>query len=706
MNSDTDNRMDIDLCEKENLPVEKPRYERIMQTTSEDHPAASENQFHIQIENSTDAIVLIDSNGIVKYQSPAYAKMMGRSDYQRIGRKCIEFVHPDDYGTFKNAFDRILNYPGLPVKFKLRNQHKNGLWLNLDCVANNLLAESGVQSIVVNINDSTDRWLAQEALRESESLYADLVLNQIVGVYRILIRKPIPDQAIRDSITHEFVSDRFCDIIGIEKMVASKIPGSIIFEVIHPDDQLDFVNANEEANINMHPFSWVGRILVNNTTKWVRFESNPRKLDDGSIRWTGVIVDITKQKLVEELLKKNSDRLMKLNDCLSSLGADSDVNINRLTALCGGLLSATYAHYNRLENGCLFTIGKWQLPEGYQERTSPDGYLCYDVIRKNSEHAITISNLPETSYANTDPNVLAYALHTYCGHVVRNEGEPVGTLCVIYNHDCEISGEDQKIIGIIASAIGNEDNRKHYNEVLKASESKLKDLNATKDRFFSIIAHDLKGPFNGIIGLSEILKEDASNLDISTVVDYAGMINASANQTHRLLDNLLKWARIQEGRISFNPKPNVLHEVVNEVILLFADIAKRKRIVLVNEVLTQMIVFADCEMLKTILRNLISNAVKFTSATGTVIVNATIKDSYIEIVVADNGKGISAEDINKLFKVDIAFSTHGTDNERGTGLGLILCKEFVERHGGSISVESNPGIGSQFKFTLPLNTNC
>ena len=531
--------MDIDLCEKENLPVEKPRYERIMQTTSEDHSAASENQFHIQIENSTDAIVLIDSNGIVKYQSPAYAKMMGRSDYQRIGRKCIEFVHPDDYGTFKNAFDRILNYPGLPVKFVLRNQHKNGLWLNLDCVANNLLGESGIQSIVVNISDSTDRWYAQEALRESEGLYADLVLNQIAGVYRILIKKPIPGQAISDSVTHEFVSDRFCDIIGIEKTVAVKMPGSRIFEVIHPDDKQDFVNANEEANINMHPFSWEGRILAD-TTKWVRFESNPRKLDDGSIRWTGVVIDITKQKLVEELLK--------------------------------------------------------------------------------------------------------------------------------------------------------------------ASEAKLKDLNATKDRFFSIIAHDLKGPFNGIIGLSEILCEDAGNLNTSTISEYAGMINASALQTHRLLDNLLKWARMQEGKMSFNPVRNVLHKVVGEVILLFADLAERKKIVLVNQVPTQMTVDADTEMLKTIFRNLISNAVKFTNANGIVSIEATNKDATVEIVVADNGNGIRAEDICKLFKVDIAFSTRGTENERGTGLGLVLCKEFVEKHGGIITVESKPGKGSRFKLTLPFKT--
>lgn len=706
MHSNVNDRTDVNLVANEELPIEKPRYQRVMQITSEDNPAEAENQFHIQIENSNDAIVLIDSNGIVKYQSLSYAKMMGRSDYQRIGREYLEFIHPDDYAMSRLALDKILKYPVLPVKFILRNQHNNGSWYYLDCIATNLLGEPGIRSIVVNIHDATDQQKADKALSESEGLYTDLVLNQLAGVYRIRIKKQNPDQAIWNTITHEFVSDRFCDIIGIEKTVAGMIKASTIFDIIHPDDHDDFVIANEDANRNMHPFSWEGRIVANRTTKWVRFESNPRQLDDGSIRWTGVVIDITRQKLGEELLKKNSDRLIRLNDCLSSLGSDSDININRLTALGGALLSATFAIYNRLENGCLLTAGKWQLPEGYKQRTSPEGYLSYDVIRDNSDRAITISNLPETSYAHTDPNVLAYGLQTYCGHVVRSEGVPVGSLCVLYNHDCQISTEDQKIIGIIASAIGNEDNRKHYNEALKASEAKLKDLNATKDRFFSIIAHDLKGPFNGIIGLSEILKEDAKNLDTSTIGDYARMIHTSAHQTHRLLDNLLKWARMQEGRISFNPISNQLYSIVSEVILIFIDVAERKKIGLINKVPPQTIVFADGEMLKTILRNLISNAIKFTNATGTVIVNATIGDSGVEIVVADNGKGISALDINKLFKIDIAFSTRGTENENGTGLGLVLCKDFVEKHGGSISAESKPDCGSQFKFILPFNTNC
>jgi len=559
----------------------------------------------------------------------------------------------------------------------------------------------------VDVNLSVnDRWIAEEELRESEGLYSDLVLNQIVGVYRILIKKQDSGKAIWNSLTHEFVNDRFCDIFGIEKTMASEIFGSMIFDVIHPDDRMDFMIANENANREMHPFSWEGRIVAGNTTKWVRFDSNPRKLDDESIRWTGVVVDISKQKQVEELLKRNSDRLMKLNDCLSSLGADSDININRLTALCGELLNATSALYSRLGNGVLSAAGKWHIPDNFQEASLREGHLCYDVIRNDNDKAVTIRHLGEASYAVTDPNILNYGFQTYCGQVVRCEGKPIGSLCVVYDHDFQLSDEDQRIIGIIGSAIGNEDNRKFRSEALSASESKLKDLNATKDKFFSIIAHDLKGPFNGIMGLSEILKEDTPNIDISMIIEYAEMIHSSALQANQLLDQLLSWARMQEGKISFNPIPNLLNPIVSEVILLFLDVAERKKITIVNQVPIQTIVVADSGMLKTILRNLISNALKFTNANGGVRINAITGVSGAEIVVADSGNGIRTADINKLFKVDVAFSTRGTENEKGTGLGLILCKEFVEKHGGHISAESKHGEGSQFKFTLPYNSNC
>lgn len=237
---------------------------------------------------------------------------------------------------------------------------------------------------------------------------------------------------------------------------------------------------------------------------------------------------------------------------------------------------------------------------------------------------------------------------------------------------------------------------------LQKYSDELQELNATKDKLFSIIAHDLKSPFNSIIGLSEIIKNEAAELDAANIEQYAGAIYSTSLQTFRLLENLLDWARIQQSQMIFRPVSIVLKEVVEEVIELLIEMANSKRIDLINCVSDQIIVSADQDMLKTILRNLVSNALKFTSTNGKVEIRAISRPDKIEITVNDTGTGIKKDDLDKLFKIGSNCSQQGTQNEKGTGLGLILCREFVEKHGGRIWVESEVGKGSSFSFTLPI----
>jgi diguanylate cyclase (GGDEF)-like protein/PAS domain S-box-containing protein len=167
------------------------------------------------------------------------------------------------------------------------------------------------------------------------------------------------------------------------------------------------------------------------------------------------------------------DRLERISDCLASLGPDPDSNIARLTALAGELLSADCALYNRLEDGYLCSAGQWQTPPGFEAKERPDGHICHDVISGNKDGVIFIGNLPETPYVDSDPNVRKYALQSYCGQAVRCEGEPVGSLCVMYQSDHHISDEDGRVLGIIASAIGGEDRRKQVQEDLRTSQRRL-----------------------------------------------------------------------------------------------------------------------------------------------------------------------------------------------------------------------------------------
>lgn len=243
------------------------------------------------------------------------------------------------------------------------------------------------------------------------------------------------------------------------------------------------------------------------------------------------------------------------------------------------------------------------------------------------------------------------------------------------------------------------------NLLLEERRHHIEELNASKDKFFSIIAHDLKNPFQTIIGFSEMQKEEIKTGNHRAIEESAGLINTSAIQTYRLLENLLEWANSQRGNILFNPVPINLMETLHEEFSVLNDIAKGKNIELKSFFPHDLTIKADKDMIKTILRNLISNAIKFTHKNGMVEVRAIIEDENMEISVSDSGIGMTDETMAKLFRIDANLSTRGTENEKGTGLGLFLCKEFVEKHGGNIWVESKSGKGSTFKFFIPLDIN-
>jgi PAS domain S-box-containing protein len=245
--------------------------------------------------------------------------------------------------------------------------------------------------------------------------------------------------------------------------------------------------------------------------------------------------------------------------------------------------------------------------------------------------------------------------------------------------------------------------RKLAEDALIESEKALRELNATKDRFFSIIAHDLKSPFNSIVGFSELLKDEVKYLSPDEISNYASVIYNSAKNTLGLLDNLLDWARMQQNRMTFEPKLKVLKQIVDDVFREISTVAQTKSISLADNVPVDIIVNVDENMIKTLIRNLVSNAIKFTNTGGWVRVVAIKEANKVIITVADTGIGISHENMEKLFDIGAGFTTRGTENEKGTGLGLILCKEFASRHGGAISVESETGVGSKFIVELPQN---
>jgi signal transduction histidine kinase len=242
----------------------------------------------------------------------------------------------------------------------------------------------------------------------------------------------------------------------------------------------------------------------------------------------------------------------------------------------------------------------------------------------------------------------------------------------------------------------------HSEELVKQLGEKLIEVVTTNSKFISVIAHDLRSPFHSILGALELVRiklEDHHYED--DLENYINMAANSAIRTLKLLDELLDWTLSQNAEKSFNPVKINLYELVMTEIVSIGFAAEQKKISLNHSIKNVLNVVADLQMIKTVLRNLIGNAIKYTNIGGNVSISASESGQFVEIAVRDNGVGISQEAQKRLFKIDTFHSTPGTDNEKGTGLGLILCKEFIEMHGGKIRIESEPGKGSKFMFSLP-----
>ena len=245
---------------------------------------------------------------------------------------------------------------------------------------------------------------------------------------------------------------------------------------------------------------------------------------------------------------------------------------------------------------------------------------------------------------------------------------------------------------------------KQHDELDK-QKKELEELNATKDKFFTIIAHDLKNPFNTVIGLTELLMERYDTYDNTKRKEFICQIYKFSNNVFNLLEDLLQWAKSQTGRMEVNLEKVDIFELVYENTSLVEDKAIEKGIEIRSEVKIGMFASIDRNMISTVLRNLISNAIKFTKRGGEIVIKAKEVDKFIEIGVSDTGVGIPESELIKIFRIDSNLSTMGTDEEPGTGLGLIISKEFVEKNAGTINVVSTERVGSTFKFTVPVHND-
>ena len=266
----------------------------------------------------------------------------------------------------------------------------------------------------------------------------------------------------------------------------------------------------------------------------------------------------------------------------------------------------------------------------------------------------------------------------------------------------ELQQKNEEFVALNEEYKSQNDQLHEINEKLRKNEALLTELNATKDRFFSIIAHDLRGPIGSFKSLLELIITKFDLTDTQSLTNVLEVMHESSSKVYELLENLLQWAKSQKNEIAFNPEPVDLHQITSDCIAVLGELIHKKDVTIHNSIPKQMIVTGDKNMLLTIVRNLISNAIKFTHPHKNIYISVQYENQTCTISIKDEGVGIKSENLNKLFSFSEHVTTNGTSGEIGSGLGLVLCKEFVLKHEGKIWVESIEGEGSEFKIMLPV----
>ncbi|MBE9223145.1 GAF domain-containing sensor histidine kinase [Cyanobacterium stanieri LEGE 03274] len=335
--------------------------------------------------------------------------------------------------------------------------------------------------------------------------------------------------------------------------------------------------------------------------------------------------------------------------------------------------------------------------------TNRDIAFCSHAILKQEEVLIVEDATKDERFADNPLVLKNPSIRFYAGApLITPNGFALGTLCAIDTKPKTLTAAQEKALKILAKQVISQLELRLSFKKLQTYSTELRQINAGKDRFFSIIAHDLKSPFNAMLGFAEILHKDVDNLDDEQIKEISSDIYSTGKSTLKLLDNLLQWSMLETGNLSWRPKRLNLREVVEEVLELLSGTAFHKKIILVNEVSPDINIYGDLIMLESVIQNLVNNAIKFSHMGEKITITCELENNnLVRVIVADSGVGMTQEQMNRLFEIEYTATKLGTEGEKGTGLGLLLCKEFVHRNGGSFRVESDLHQGSRFSFTIP-----
>jgi len=617
-----------------------------VQTRKESESAMfkSKEQYRLLVESAPDIIFTIANDSTLTSISPAFETLLFWRPDEWIGKPFAGLIHPDDLPLLLDLFQRTMLGEEPPL-FEAHLLTKQGNFLFFEFVIK-LVRENGEIMVMMGIaRHITERKKTEEKLKESEEKYRQLAETSPEMIYLIDTKGYV-------SYVNKVAAAQFC-------APAQELIGKHLKDIFPPDlAQQNFANI-QDVIATKRSFQNEVEIVFPTGNRWVDARLTPFFDEKGDVIGVlGLSYDITERKKTEEKLNMLALAIKNSVDCITI--ADNNYQF-------------------------IFVNDSFCKVYGFKEE---------EIVGQPIAIVISKNNLPEIG---NDLFSTINKKKMWTGEVLnkRKDGNdfPIQLSLAPLLDD---KGELIAVVGVARDIT----ERKHTETEIKKTNAALTKLNAEKDKFFSIIAHDLKSPFNSIIGFSEILVEQAIEKNYQGIEEYTGIILKSSQRAMDLLKNLMEWSRSQTGRMEFNPAYFQMTELINEVELLLDNAAVQKSIVITNTLPDNIAVYADKNMMSAVLRNLISNAIKYTHPGGAIIISAEEKGG-LTVSVSDNGIGIPKDRIEQLFRIDENYSTCGTQNERGTGLGLILCKEFIEKHGGKIWVESEEGKGSKFYFTIP-----
>jgi len=647
----------------------------------------SEKTFREMLNSVTDAIFILNIKGEFIEMNKTAEELYSSSKKELIGKTPKIFAAPE-----KNDWDKVQQkieeaYHGKPGTLEFYGIKKDGSYSIRD-VSLTPVDYFGQKAVIAISRDITDRKKTEEALKESEERYRTFINSTDDLVY-------IKD----DKLKYIVVNQKNIDFFG---KPANLILGKTDFDLMPAENAKNCQESDLKAIRD-------NKIVVSVETIGSRvYESRkfPLKINKEKTGVGAFIRDITEQTTARKKLEANEQFQTLLNQMTAMAldTHDSEELFKVLSVQISRLFNADACYitlWDEKEKKAIpFTTSimpneKYRSMPQYEENIT----LTDSVLKAG--HPLIIDDVFNSPYlsrriAERFPTKSVMALP------LEASNKKLGAILIAFNSHHIFTDEDVSRGKIAAHQISLIVDKIKVMDELKENQEHLKKLNNEKDKFFSIMAHDIKSPFSAFLGLTEIMSEDFDQFTLKEIQSFIVTMHKSASSLYRLLENLLEWASFQRGIIEFNPQLLSLTRIVNYSFELIQNAAVKKDIEINHQIPEDFEIYGDLHMLDTILRNLTSNAVKFTPKGGTITISAHKDENDNTIItVSDTGIGMSEEMIGNLFKVDVNISRTGTEGEPSTGLGLILCKEFIEKHGGKIWVESESGIGSSFNLYLP-----